>query len=396
MQKPINNNFKTHDLILISIIHHLHDIYTSFLAPLLPLLIEKLAINYTMVSFLSVAQRIPSLLNPIIGIMADKFKVRYFIVIAPAITALSMSLIGVAPGYPFLLVILFISGISSTLFHVPTPVLVKKLSGNKIGKGMSYFMLGGELARTIGPLVILGVVSIWKLEGSYRLFPLGIVASIILYLKLRKIELRKDFESAKIDIKLWDTFKSFMPVFITMAGITFFRGAMKSALTLFLPIFIKDQGNSLWFAGISLSVLQLAGAFGTFIAGPISDKIGRKNTLLISAIITPLMMFIFINTQGLLVLIVLIFCGIFLFFPGPVMLAAVHDFDTKRGSFVNGIYFGMNFILNSITVFLVGYFSDKFGLENVYRFSIIWALLTIPFILRFKENNKEMKTISKN
>ncbi|MBT6614216.1 MAG: MFS transporter, partial [Deltaproteobacteria bacterium] len=40
------NNFQTVDAVAISITHLLHDIYSSFLAPILPLLIEKLSISY--------------------------------------------------------------------------------------------------------------------------------------------------------------------------------------------------------------------------------------------------------------------------------------------------------------------------------------------------------------
>ncbi|MBT7887942.1 MAG: MFS transporter, partial [Deltaproteobacteria bacterium] len=93
------NNFQTVDAVAISITHLLHDIYSSFLAPILPLLIEKLSISYSSAGFLTVAQRLPSLLNPFVGLIADKISIRYFVIFAPAITAISMSLLGIAPNY---------------------------------------------------------------------------------------------------------------------------------------------------------------------------------------------------------------------------------------------------------------------------------------------------------
>ena len=65
---------------------------------------------------LSVIQRIPSLFNPFIGILAEKVRVRYFVIFAPAVTTIAMGLIGVAPSYTVLAVLLFVSGISSTFF----------------------------------------------------------------------------------------------------------------------------------------------------------------------------------------------------------------------------------------------------------------------------------------
>ena len=96
--------------------------------------------------------QVPALLNPYVGAMADRISVRYFIILAPAMTAVPMSLIGLAPSYAILMILLFIAGISVSLFHVPAPVMVAKLSGDHKGRGMSFFMTGGELARTVGPL----------------------------------------------------------------------------------------------------------------------------------------------------------------------------------------------------------------------------------------------------
>ena len=183
---PKQKDFKTNYIVLVSSAHLFHDTFTSFLAQALPILIEKLGISNTLAGLLSIIQRIPSLFNFLVGIMAENMKTRYLVIFTPAVTSVAMSLIGVAPGYIFLAIILFISGISSTLFHVPAPVMIKKLSGSRIGKGMSFFMLGGELARTLGPLVVVGVVSLWGLEGTYKLIPFGLAASIFLFIKLGK------------------------------------------------------------------------------------------------------------------------------------------------------------------------------------------------------------------
>lgn len=51
-----------------------------------------------------------------------------------------MSLMGVAPSYTVLAILLFVMGIASTLFHVPALVMIKETSGDKIGRGMSFYM----------------------------------------------------------------------------------------------------------------------------------------------------------------------------------------------------------------------------------------------------------------
>ena len=140
-----SSRFQTEKILALSICHFIHDIYSSFLAPLLPLFIEKLSMSLSQAGFLAAAAQIPSLLNPYIGTLADRISVRYFIILAPAMTAIPMSLIGLAPSYGVLLILLFITGISVAVFHVPSPVMISQLSGTKKGLGMSFYMTGGKL-----------------------------------------------------------------------------------------------------------------------------------------------------------------------------------------------------------------------------------------------------------
>jgi FSR family fosmidomycin resistance protein-like MFS transporter len=107
--------------------HLTHDFYTAFLAPLLPALMENLAINLTGAGFLTSLSRLPSILNPVIGYIADKKGARYFVILAPAISASLMSLIGIVPTRVGLGLLLFLSGVSSTFFHAHHQVWLPRL-----------------------------------------------------------------------------------------------------------------------------------------------------------------------------------------------------------------------------------------------------------------------------
>jgi FSR family fosmidomycin resistance protein-like MFS transporter len=379
--KENKQKFQTGNVLTISITHMVHDIYSSFLAPILPLLIEKLSISYSMVGLLTVIQRIPSLLNPLVGIVADKISVRYLLIIAPSITAVSMSLLGVAPHYTALAILLFMMGIGASLFHVPSPVMIKEVAGARIGKGMSFYMFGGEAARSIGPLVILGAVSVWGLEGTWKLIPFGLLASFILYLRFRKIPISDKLKERKSEIGLFTTFKDHLPLFFSIGGIVFFNSLIKGSLTTFLPIFLTSEGETLWFSGIALSTLQLAGAVGTFTSGTISDRIGRKKTLLIMATVNPILLLSFIFANDLLRFPILLTLGLFLFASTPVLLALVNDTRSEHPSFINGIFMTVNFSFGAIGVFCVGLLADVFGLQTTYLIAACGGVFTLLFIL---------------
>jgi len=376
----MSTKFQSGKVLTISIGHFIHDVYTSFLSPLLPLLIEKLGISYTLAGLLDVVRKIPSLFNPLIGLMADRICIKYLIILAPAASTITSSLLGLAPSYPMILVLLFTTGISSSLFHVPSPVAIKSFSGNKTGLGMSFYMVGGEFARSVGPLLITAAVSYWGLEGSYKVMPLGLIASLLLFLKLRNVEEIVKKNKLNKQEKDKKAIKKLIPLFITIAGFILFRASMKSALTLYLPTYLSLKGESLWLASISLSIFQFAGAAGTLLAGYISDKIGRRTTLLITAVVSPFLMWAFIYSSSILVFPVLIVTGIIVFAQGPVLLALFQDTDTKQPAFVNSIYMTINFAVNSLMVLFVGALSDFIGMDLTFKISAILALVAIPFI----------------
>lgn len=379
--KKKNDGFQNKKVASLSVVHLVHDIYTSFLAPALPKLIESLGMSYGMAGLLAVIQRIPSLFNPIMGIIADRPVAKYMVILSPAITAVSMSLIGISPSYIFLAILLFVSGISSMMWHIPSPVMIKQVSGKRTGKGMSYYMVGGELARTLGPLIILGVIELWGIEGTWKMMPLGFVASFVLYLNFRKIKINPSAKDHK-EGNYWTIFKRYMPAFILTGGYTFFMAGVKASLTYYLPTFLtNNEGHSLVFADTSLTILQLAGAAGALFAGTISDRIGRSRTLLIISIVTPLLMLLFLSLDGAWIIPVLIPLGFFLFAPTAVMMAMIQDLNTEKKAFVNAIYMTINFFISSMVIPMVGVITDHFGFETSYLVFAIASFGAIGIVL---------------
>ena len=378
----MSRRFKKAEVLTISFAHMAHDIFSSFLAPLLPLLIEKLGMSLSMAAFLNILTRIPSLFNPFFGMLAERTGAKYFVILAPAVTAISMSLLGLADSYGLLFILLIIAGISTALFHVPSPTMIKEAAGDRIGTGMSFFMVGGELARTIGPLLVIAAVSWWGLEGIYRLMPIGLLTSVVLFVKLRDFDLHRPLTKPveKGDTK--KVLKKYRLFFIAIGLYILFQAGMKSALTLYLPVYLTGQGGSLWVAGISLSILQFFGVLGTFSSGSISDRIGRIKTLILSSTGAVVMMGFFIYTGSILALALL---GLFLFAANPVLMAIVQDTDSNMPTFMNSMYMSINFGMSAIVVFAVGFLGDEVGLSTTYLIFNIVAIGMIPAALLLRK-----------
>lgn len=372
--------FQGGKVMLVSFGHLVHDVYTSFLSPLLPLLIEKFSMSYSLASLLGILQRIPNLASPFLGILADRMAMRMMVIVTPGITAAAMSLIGVAPSYIILTILMLVTGVSSAFFHVPTPVMVTKVSGDKIGKGMSYYMFGGEIARMLGPLLILSAVTIWGLEGSWKVMPLGIAASLLLYFRLRKIRISHESAEEQRLSGLKQVFIDHIPLFIFLTGITFFRSIMRAALITFLPTYVTLKGGSLWTGGAFLTILELCGAAGTLFWGIYSDKIGRKRALKIILYTAPIFMYFFTRTDGWWSMPFLVLLGFFLLGTTPILLAMVQDLAGGRPSFFNGMFLTISFGSEALSLLIVGAMSDWFGLVETFRYSAYISVGAIPFL----------------
>jgi len=227
--------FHSGNVVTISIAHLLHDTFSAFLSPLLPLLIEKLGISFTLAGALSVINRLPTLINPFLGLLADRVQMRFLVIFTPLTTAITACLLGATPSFTYLAILIFVMGISAALFHVPSPVMIRKVSGNYVGRGMSFYMFGGEIARTIGPLVVLGAVSAWGLENTWYLIPVSAGFTIYLYYALKDIKISEEFKVKKEETHYKITLKKYRSFLLMLSGLIAFQSLLKSAVTAFLP-----------------------------------------------------------------------------------------------------------------------------------------------------------------
>jgi FSR family fosmidomycin resistance protein-like MFS transporter len=376
IEETTNIEFETAQVVTIAGAHFIHDVYTAFIAPLLPLIIEKLSISLTLAGSLTTFLQLPGLLNPFIGYMADKVSLRYFVILAPAVTATLISVMGFAPSYLTLAALLLVTGVSVAAFHAPAPAMVAEVSKQKVGLGMSLFMAGGELGRTLGPLLAVWAVSIWTLDGFYRIMVLGWAASGILFWRLHNISARpRKSGNLRAIIPLLRS------LYLPLVFITLFKNFMLVSLSVYLPTFLNSEGSSLLVAGGALSIFELAGVGGALLSGTLSDRFGRKLILVISTILATVFMLLFLNIGTWARVPILLGLGFTALSATPVMLAIVQDHLPDNRAVGNGLFMSISFLMQLLAVLSVGAIGDHFGLRTAFTWSAILALLAVPPIL---------------
>jgi len=372
------DRFQTDKVLAIAGVHFIHDIYTSFLAPILPLIIKNLGLTLTQAGSLTVFMQLPSLFNPFLGTLADRKNLkRYFLIATPALTATFMCLIGLVPSFGLLCATFLAVGISVAALHVAAPVMTAQLSGKSIGRGMSLFMVGGELSRTAGPIVAVWAVSNLGLSGMWQLMFVGWAASAVLWWRLRKTR-----ESAphKSSASLTAMLKEMKIIIAGVFGILVARSFMASAITTYLPTFLFGEGHSLWFSGISLTIYEAAGVAGVFLSGTLSDTIGRRKVLLAATLLSPAMMFAMLFADGSLLFVVLLLLGFSTIATGPVLMAVMMENAGANRAAANGTYMAISFAIRASVILLIGAVSDIYGMRPAFLMCAGVACIGIPFI----------------
>ncbi len=374
-----DQKFQTDKVAILSAGHSVQDTYQAFLPALLPILIEKFSLMKTEAGLLSVFSSFPSLLQPIIGYLADNVGPRYFVILAPAVSAIMMSLLGVAPTYIVAALLLIVAGISSASIHATGPVIAGRLSAQRLGMGMSFWMMGGEIGRVLGPLVIVSAVEYLKPQNTPWLAVGGVLTSVFLYFQLRNLNDRAFVHAAAPPWR--EALKSMRPVLLPVSAVLLLRAFAFVSVTTFLPTFLTEQGADLMMAGVSLSVMQAAGVAGAFLGGSLSDRLGRRPVLIAGMTLSAITLFAFTSLEGWVLFPLLLALGFCLLSITPIIMAIVQESFPDSRALANGVYMAVNFVSSSIVAVLIGAIGDLSSLRTAYYVSAALALASLPFIL---------------
>lgn len=375
--------FQTSQVVTIASGHFIHDTFSAFIAPLLPLIQERLGIGYAVAGGLAIYAQLPSLLNPFIGYLADRISLRYFIILAPGITATFMSLMGLAPNYSVLVALMLLGGISIAAFHAPAPAMIGRLAGGRVGTGMSIFMAAGELGRTVGPIFVVAGVGWFTLEGIWRLALVGWLMSAILYWRLHAVSARP---AAQRDGSMEKFKATARQVFPALSWLMLGRACLLAALTIYLPTFMSDVHNStLWLAAASLTILEGAGVAGALATGTLSDRWGRQRVLTLLLTASPVLMLLFLYTPTWMAAFFLAALGLTAISPTPVLMATVQDHFPDNRALANGTFIALNFLIRALGIWTVGILGDSIGLPSAYLISALIGFASIPAVWRLPD-----------
>ena len=381
-----SNHDNNRHVAAIAAAHSLHDMYAGFLPPLLPILIEKLGLSNLGGGSLTLFYSLPSLFQPLIGSLADRHNLKILVILAPFITGTMMSLLGLATTPVVMMAMLVLAGLSSASLHAIGPALNSKYAGQKIGKSMSFWVNAGTLGYALGSILL---VTVYDFLGLSKLPILAIgsaIASLSIWAGLKNANTcAGSLTKQKNSPRHWGRV---LKVMLPIAFIVATRAMMTVMLSTYFPAFLRERGASTWVSGAGMTLLLVAGAFGSYVVGSLSDRFSRLYILAFVTTAHFVSMLVFLRTDNWLQIPIILLIGFLEIAALPVLMAMVQDGFVEDRAFINGLFLSINFVGTSLAVPLVGRLADLFSFQTTFRLAawiLPFGLLGLGWIYRIKK-----------
>ena len=176
-------------LFMISITHLLNDMMQSVIPAVYPLLKEKFGFTFAQIGIITlVFQMTSSLLQPFIGLYADRHPRPYSLAAGMCFTLLGLFTLSVAPGFVPILLAVGLIGCGSSVFHPESSRVAQLASGGRKGLAQSIFQVGGNAGGAMGPLLAALVVIPFG-QASIGWFALAAILAILILSRIGRLSL---------------------------------------------------------------------------------------------------------------------------------------------------------------------------------------------------------------
>lgn len=368
-------------LLAISFCHLLNDTLQSLIPAIYPLLRTTFELNLGQIGILAfTSQFTASVLQPLVGHYTDRKPQPYSLAVGMGITLAGLLAFAAAPSYRDLLAASALVGIGSAIFHPESSRIARMASGGQHGTAQSFFQVGGNAGSALGPMLAAMVLA--KSRGRIAWFSLlalvgiFVLANVGSWAKRHRSMQResKPLDEASLARLAEDAHPaglSSKKVWTSMAilvALMFSKFFYLASLISYYTFFLIGRFNvSVSNAQFHLSLFLGAVAAGTFVGGPIGDKIGRKYVIWCSILgVLPFTLILpYANlfwTTALSVIIGLILASAF-----SAILVYGQELVPGRIGLVSGLFFGLAFGMGGIGAAFLGKLADRTSIDFVYH-----------------------------
>jgi MFS transporter, FSR family, fosmidomycin resistance protein len=354
----------------ISICHGLNDLMQSVLPATYPILKDVYKLSFGQIGLITFANQVTaSLLQPVVGTFTDRHPKPYSLSTGMAFTLVGLLLLSVAPTFLAILAAVALVGIGSSIFHPESSRVARLASGGRHGFAQSLFQVGGNFGQSMGPLMAAYIVLPYG-QGSIAWF--GIIALIAMTILFQvgtwyRGHMVSTVRSVATAVHTAVPTRTKISLTILML-LVFSKNVYLASLTSFYTFYLIHRFNlSVQSAQLHLFALLGAAAAGTFIGGPVGDRIGRKYVIWASILgVLPFTLALpYANLMWTEILTVLI--GLVLASAFSAIVVFAQELVPGRVGAISGMFFGFAFGAGGVGAAMLGRLADATSIDVVFK-----------------------------
>jgi MFS transporter, FSR family, fosmidomycin resistance protein len=367
----------------ITFCHVLNDLSTSLLLAIYPLLKSGFDLSFGQIGLLTlVFQGTASLLQPAVGHFTDRRPQPYALPFGMAAVALGLAVVAFAPNYGALLAGCAFLGIGSSIFHPESSRIARLASGGAHGFAQSLFQVGGNFGNSLAPLAAAVLVLPYG-QRSIAWFAVLAVAGIAILARLGHTFGRSALARPRARASAVAHPAALSPAAVRRAitvliALIFSKYFYLASITSYYIFYlIHHFGLSVEHAQLCLFAFLVSAAAGTFIGGPIGDRVGRKRVIWCSILgVVPFTLALpYVGLAATVALSIVI--GLIISSAFSAIVVYAQELIPGRVGMVSGLFFGVAFGMAGLGAAALGELIDLTSIDFVYRICSFLPLIGV-------------------
>ncbi|USG67285.1 MFS transporter [Brevibacillus ruminantium] len=347
-------------LFAISLAHLLNDSIQAVIPALLPILEKNLALTYTQVGIiLLVVNLTSSVLQPVVGYVSDRKSQPFMPPFALLISGVGMLALAFADQYYIVLLAVACVGIGSAVFHPEASRVAYHASGPRRGLGQSIFQVGGNAGQALAPLMTILIFKPLGQPGAMWFLVTATAASTVLLYVAFWYRGQQRTKKAVQEAAAYNFKQKRLLAIWLLVLIVSVRSWMNAGYQSFYQFFLMDV-RSMEYANAQLCVFVflLAGAIGTFLGGPLADRFGKRNLLVLSTLGSLPLTVLTPYVTGIWTYPLLFASGFIMLSSFSVAVVFAQELLPGRVGMVSGLIIGLAFGMGGMGALVLGYLAD--------------------------------------
>lgn len=361
---------------ILSFGHLVNDFLINVFTAILPLLVVHFHLSYGNVGILTMASNVSSsLVQPVFGYLSDKRGRPWLLGLSALLLAGGLLIVEFSPNFVWLIPAVVLNGIGSAAFHPDGSRAVYLAAGTQRGMAQSVFQVGGNLGLAISALSLWFLYQVGIGGISWFMIP-GVLSAALLFSigKWFSAQMSEHQRTQSVTKAAASRQKSSRFGLSLLVVVVTIRSWIVSGYMTFVPLYMIHHffvaSSNVWLYSF---VFLLCGAIGTLTGGPLSERLGQRNVIRFSMLISTPVVILLPYLPKSFVLPDLAVIGFCLLSTFAVTVVYGQEMLPGNIAMVSGLLIGFAGGIAGLGIMKMGYLADGVGLHRALEY-IAWVM----------------------